>query len=219
MAGPNSAKRPQGNRTRPKSVAVVVPFKYEKKKPQKAATPEKNQNNITTTKLENTSSPATSSEPFYTPNTASTRTTNGGPSPPGGDRTLKSEHFEISLPSQQNPGQQQDSGGVALSWAGNAQSTCTIEHDQGKTHMLFTVWSYIRTLAHSHVITSCIDFEDTQDSTQIAESKRHLPHSDDSEQHQVSASTTSAKHFQNPNITAPTKGKREPTFRRKTSYI
>ena len=218
MAGPNSAKRPQGNRTRPKSVAVAVPLKYEKKKSQKAVTPEKNQNNITTTKFEDTSSPETCSEPFYTPNTASTSTTNGGPSLPRGDRTLKSTHFELSLPSQQNPGQHQDSGGVASSWAGNAQSTCIIEHDQGKTHMLFTVWSYTRTLAHSHVLTSCLDFEGTHDSTQIAESKKPLPHSNDSEQHQVSVSTTSAKNFENPKITAPTKGKREPTLRRKASY-
>ena len=141
MAGPNSAKRPQGNRTRPKSVAVAIPHKYEKKKSQKAVTPEKNQNNVTTSKLEDTSSPATTSEPFYTPGTASTRTTNGGSSPPGDDRTLKSEHFEISLPSQQNPGEQQDSAGVGSSWAGNAQSTCIIEPDQGKTSMLFTVCS------------------------------------------------------------------------------
>lgn len=142
MAGPNSAKRPQGNRTRPRSVAVAIPLKFEKKKSRKAVTPEKNQDNVITTKLEDTSSPATTSEPFYTPGTVSTRTTNGGPSPPGDDITLKSEHFEISLPSQKNPVQQQDSAGVGSSWACNAQSTCIIEPDQGKIFMLFTVWSF-----------------------------------------------------------------------------
>ena len=132
MAGPNSAKRPQGNRIRPKSVAVAIPLKYEKKQSQKAVAPEKNQNNVTTTKLEDTTSPATTSGPFYTPGAASKRTNNGGFSPPGENRILKSEHYEISLPSQQESGQQEDSAGVGSSWAGNAQSTCIIEPDQGK---------------------------------------------------------------------------------------
>ena len=136
MAGPNAVKRPQSNRTRPKSVAIAVPLKYEKKS-QKAVTPDKNQNNVTTTKVEDISSPATTSETFYTPATASTRTTDCGSSPSQVAHTLTSEHFEISLPSQENPEHQQGSSdpGITSSWAGNAQSTCIIEPDQGKTYI------------------------------------------------------------------------------------
>lgn len=138
MAGPNATKRPQGNRTRPMSVAVAVPLNYGKKRSQKAATPGKNQSNITTTKVVDASSPATTSEPFYPPAIASTRTTNGDSSPPGDGHTLKSEHLEVSLSSQENSNQQH---GVLSSWASNAQSTCIIEYDQGNTHMLFTFCS------------------------------------------------------------------------------
>lgn len=150
MAGPNSAKRAQGNRTRRKSVAVAIPLKYEKKKSQKAITPEKNQNNVTMTKVEDASSLVTTSEPFYAPGTASTRTTNSGSSPPTNDRTLKSQHFEIYLLSEENPDQQQESAGVASSWAGNAQSTCILEHDQGKT--------YIKSLTSGSISSSSLIF-------------------------------------------------------------